>query len=98
MERRGERSLHEELQEPAMTSAQQVRRVLLKDYRDLVVEDVADGSAVVREPSVAASRPNDGRGFPVSDTLYRCADLLADSGFAIVLVRDERGGVYLNAH
>jgi len=35
--------------------------------------------------------------FPVSETLYRCADLLADSGFGIALLRDE-DGVYLNAH
>jgi len=80
-----------------MTSAQQVRNVLLDEYRDLVVEDLEDGSAVVRDtrgmvPAAAAAR-----GFPVSETLYRCADLLADSGFVIALVRDE-DGVYLNAH
>ena len=76
-----------------MTSAQQVRQVLLEDYRDLTIEDQDDGSAVVRDTSA----PDDRRGFPVSETLYRCADLLADSGFIIVLVRDE-DGVYLNAH
>lgn len=80
-----------------MTSAQLIRNVLLDEYRDLTVEDLGDGSAVVRDtnglvPAAAASH-----GFPVSETLYRCADLLADSGFAIALVRDE-DGVYLNAH
>jgi hypothetical protein len=80
-----------------MTSAQQVRNVLLEDYRDLVIEDQDDGSAVVRDASAPTGTQVDPRGFPVSETLYRCADLLADSGFVIVLVRDE-DGVYLNAH
>ena len=31
-----------------MTSAQQVRNVLLDEYRDLIIEDQDDGSAVVR--------------------------------------------------
>jgi hypothetical protein len=82
-----------------MTSAQQVRRVLTEEYRDLTIEDLDDGSAVVRVTEATDDAPaNDGRTrFPVSDTLYRCADILADSGFAIALVRDE-DGVYLNAH
>ena len=80
-----------------MTSAQQVRSVLMDEYRDLVIEDQDDGSAVVRDASAPASGAGEPSGFPVSETLYRCADLLADSGFAIALVRDE-GGVYLNAH
>ena len=80
-----------------MTSAQQVRNVLSEEYRDLVVEDLADGSTVVRDMSVATSAAGDARGFPVSETLCRCADLLAYSGFVIALVRDE-DGVYLNAH
>jgi hypothetical protein len=76
-----------------MTSAQQVRNVLHEEYRDLIIEDQQDGSAVVRD----ACAPVQEGGFPVSETLYRCADLLADSGFVIVLVRD-KNGVYLNAH
>ena len=79
-----------------MTSAQQVRSVLSKEYRDLIVEDLVDGGAVVRDAS-AATGAADERGFPVSETLCRCADLLADQGFFIALVRDE-DGVYLNAH
>ena len=79
-----------------MSSVQQVRSVLSEEYRDLVVEDQADGSAVVRDASPMNPR-GDPRGFPVSETLYRCADLLAESGFVIALVRDE-DGVYLNAH
>jgi hypothetical protein len=51
----------------------------------------------VRDASAPTGTQVDPRGFPVSETLYRCADLLADSGFVIVLVRDE-DGVYLNAH
>jgi len=80
-----------------MTSAQQVRNVLSEEYRDLIVEDLDDGSTVVRDVSADASATGDTRGFPVSETLCRCADLLADSGFIIALVRDE-DGVYLNAH
>jgi hypothetical protein len=78
-----------------MASAQQVRNVLLEEYRDLIVEDQVDGSAVVRDATAAPDANT--RRFPVSETLCRCADLLADSGFAIALVRDE-DGVYLNAH
>ena len=78
-----------------MTSAQQVRSVLSDEYRDLIVEDLADGSTVVRDASASAA--NDARGFPVSEMLCRCADLLADSGFVIAMVRD-KDGVYLNAH
>ena len=89
-----------------MTSAQQVRNVLSEEYRDLIVEAQNDGSTVVRDmiafnidiiPDVHVRTPFDGRGFPVSETLCRCADLLADEGFVIALVRDE-DGVYLNAH
>jgi len=80
-----------------MTSAQQVRNVLLEEYRDLVIEDQADGSAVVRDVHASEGDAANPRSFPVSETLCRCADLLADSGFGIVLVRDEEG-VYLNAH
>jgi hypothetical protein len=80
-----------------MTSAQQVRNVLLDEYRDLIIEDQQDGSAVVRDVHASTPEQADARGFHVSDTLYRCADLLADSGFVIALVRD-RDGVYLNAH
>jgi hypothetical protein len=80
-----------------MTSAQQVRSVLLDEYRDLVIEDQADGSAVVRDAGAPSQDDGEPRGFPVTETLCRCADLLADSGFVIALVRDE-DGVYLNAH
>jgi len=80
-----------------MTSAQQVRNVLLEAYRDLVIEDQADGSAVVRDATASVDDASDSRGFPVSETLCRCADLLADEGFGVVMVRDE-AGVYLNAH
>lgn len=76
-----------------MTSAQQVRQVLSDDYRDLIVEDLDDGSTVVRD---AHAQTHATGGFPVSDTLSRCADRLADSGFVIALVRD-KDGVYLNA-
>ena len=80
-----------------MTSAQQVRNVLSDEYRDLIVEDMDDGSTVVRDTSAATNAPEDPRSFPVSETLCRCADLLADSGFVIAMIRDE-DGVYLNAH
>ena len=80
-----------------MASAQQVRNVLLEEYDDVIVEDQGDGSAVVRDATVATDAGAGARGFPVSETLCRCADLLADSGFTIALVRDE-DGVYLNAH
>jgi hypothetical protein len=89
--------LFEETEETTMTSAQQVRNVLLDEYRDLVIEDQADGSAVVRDASTAGSPDDEARGFPVSETLNRCVDLLADSGFVVALVRDG-AGVYLNAH
>jgi len=79
----------------AMTSAEQVRRVLLDAHRDLVIEELADGGAVVREASRSAAA-SDARRFPVSETLSQCANLLADSGFAIAMVRDQQG-VYLNA-
>jgi hypothetical protein len=80
-----------------MTSAQQVRSVLFEEYRDLIVEDQEDGGAVVRDLSVPPSLRDDPPVFLVSDVLYRCADLLADSGFVIALVRDE-DGVHLNAY
>jgi hypothetical protein len=80
-----------------MASAQQVRNVLDEDCWNVIVEDRDDGSTVVRDLSSTASAQGDPRGFPVSETLYRCADLLADSGFVIALVRDE-DGVHLNAH
>jgi hypothetical protein len=79
-----------------MTSAQQVRSVLIDEYRDLIVEDQDDGSAVVRDANATVRAQDEPAGFPVSETLYRCADLLADSGFVISLIRDE-DGVYLNA-
>ena len=81
-----------------MTSAQLIRNVLRDAYCDLHIEDLSDGGAVVRDASSLQHAPTHGvqAGFPVSETLYRCADLLADSGFAVVLVRDDRG-VYLNA-
>jgi hypothetical protein len=78
-----------------MTSAEQVRNVL-NDCRDLVVEDLADGSAMVCH-SVPPIELGDQRGFPVTEELHRCADLLADAGFVVALVKGERG-VYLNAH
>ena len=77
-----------------MSSAELVRKVLLNEYRELKIEDLADGGAVVRDTS--ASDGGATAGFPATATLYRCADLLADSGFAVALVRDE-AGVYLNA-
>ena len=76
-----------------MTSVQQIRNVLSEEYRDLIVEDLGDGSTVVRDVNAT----DHAGGFPVSKTLCRCADLLADQGFFIALVRDE-DGVYLNAH
>jgi hypothetical protein len=80
-----------------MTCAEQVRNVLTEEYRDLIVEDLNDGSTIVRDTTVETSAADDPRRFPVSETLCRCADLLADSGFIIALVRDE-DGVHLNAH
>jgi hypothetical protein len=77
-----------------MSSADLVRKVLLEEYRELKIEDLADGGAVVRDTS--ASNGGATADFPVTPTLYRCADLLADSGFAVALIRDE-AGVYLNA-
>ena len=80
-----------------MTSVEQVRNVLSDAYQDLVIEHQADGSAVVRDVSAREPGQAESRGFPASETLYRCADLLADSGFVIAMVRD-KDGVYLNAH
>lgn len=78
-----------------MSSAELVRKILLNEYRELSIEDLADGGAVVRDAGAGGSALK--TGFPVSETLYRCADLLAHSGFAVALVRDDQG-VYLNAH
>ena len=79
----------------AMTSADQVRRVLQDAHHDdIVIEDLDDGGALVRDPHLMIV--DDVRRFPVSETLARCADLLSESGFAVAMVRDERG-VYLNA-
>lgn len=80
-----------------MAVAEQVRNVLSEEYRDLLVEDLDDGSTIVRDTSVEAGAGDETGRFPVSEMLCRCADLLADSGFVIALVRDE-DGVYLNAH
>jgi hypothetical protein len=80
-----------------MSSAEQVRKVLLNEYRELTIEDLDDGGAVVRDTSTPQpATASETGGFPVTETLYRCADLLADSGFAVALVRDAHG-VYLNA-
>jgi hypothetical protein len=79
----------------AMTSAEQVRRVLSEAHRDLMIEDLEEGGAVVREASCQATA-NSACGFPVSERLSQCANLLADSGFAIAMVRDHQG-VYLTA-
>jgi hypothetical protein len=80
-----------------MTSAEQVRSVL-DDYQDLdddlIVEDLADGSAMVchSDPLPEVDQAS----FPVTEELHRCADLLSDAGFIVALVKGERG-VYLNA-
>ena len=50
-----------------MASAQQVRNVLLEEYRDLIVEDQDDGSAVVRESASAPAEAAETRTFPVSE-------------------------------
>jgi hypothetical protein len=76
-----------------MTSAEQVRSVL-DDCRDMVIEDLDDGSAMVCH---TVAPIEDERSFPVTDELHRCADLLADAGFVVALVKGENG-VYLNAH
>ncbi len=79
----------------AMTSADQVRRVLLNAHRDdVVIEELDDGGALVRDTHLTVAA--DAGRFPVSETLSQCADLLAESGFAVALVRDQQG-VYLNA-
>ena len=89
-----------------MTSAEQVRNVLdacrdlvLDDCRDLIIQDLADGSAMVCHsmPPAKLVASEDQRGFPVTKELYRCADLLADAGFVVALVKGKQG-VYLNAH
>lgn len=85
-----------------MTSAEQVRSVL-DDYQDLdaedlVVEDLADGSAMVCHSAPLSEIDEAGyqQSFPVTEELGRCADLLSDAGFVVALVKGERG-VYLNA-
>jgi hypothetical protein len=80
-----------------MTSAEAVRNVL-EDCEDLVVEDLADGSAMVSHGTpLDLATAGDACSFPVTEELHRCADLLADAGFVVALVKGERG-VYLNAH
>jgi hypothetical protein len=84
-----------------MTSAEQVRSVL-DDYRDLdvedlVVEDQADGSAIVCHTALPEiDQAGYQQSFPVTEELHRCADVLSDAGFVVALVKGERG-VYLNA-
>ena len=80
-----------------MTNAQLVRNVLDESgleetSADLVVEDVRDGSAVVRHDAFDA--PNEA--FPVTEELSRAADALSDAGFVVALVKDD-GGVHINA-
>ena len=80
-----------------MTNAQLVRNVLDESgleetAADLVVEDVRDGSAVVRHD--AADTPDEA--FPVTAELSRAADALSDAGFVVALVKDD-DGVHINA-
>ena len=69
-----------------------------RDWR-LFQELAACADALVTSGRYVRDLPHgvSARSFPVSETLYRCANLLADSGFVIALVRD-KDGVYLNAH
>jgi hypothetical protein len=82
----------------SMTSAEQVRNVL-DDCQDLVIEDLADGGAIVCHSAPAARKhvSQHQHGFPVTQELHHCADLLADAGFVVALVKGEQG-VYLSAH
>ena len=80
-----------------MTNAELVRNVLDENglevtAADLVVEDVRDGSAVVRHDAVET--PDEA--FPVTEELSRAADALSDAGFVVALVKDE-DGVHINA-
>ena len=80
-----------------MTNAELVRNVLdesgLEETSvDLVVEDVRDGSAVVRHEAIDTLD----EAFPVTDELSRAADALSDAGFVIALVKDD-DGVHINA-
>ena len=80
-----------------MTNAELVRNVLdehgLEELgTDLVVEDVRDGSAVVRHDAIET--PDEA--FPVTDELSRAADALSDAGFVVALVKDH-DGVHINA-
>lgn len=80
-----------------MTNAELVRNVL-DEYgfeevaSDLIVEDVRDGSAVVRHDAVETPV----QAFPVTDELSRAADALSDAGFVVALVKDD-DGVHINA-
>ena len=80
-----------------MTNAELVRNVLDESGieetgADLVVEDVRDGSAVVRHDAGETSD----EAFPVTEELSRAADALSDAGFVVALVKDD-GGVHINA-
>ena len=80
-----------------MTNAELVRNVLdesgLEEASgDLVVEDVRDGSAVVRHDALETSD----EAFPVTEELSRAADALSDAGFVVALVKDD-DGVHINA-
>ena len=80
-----------------MTNAELVRNVLEESGlegrgTDLVVEDVRDGSAVVRHDAIET--PDEA--FPVSEELSRAADALSDAGFVVALVKDG-DGVHINA-
>ena len=73
-----------------MTNAELVRNVLDESGlehtgAELVVEDLRDGSAVVRHD--AGETPEEA--FPVTDELSRAADALTDAGFVVALVKDE---------
>ena len=80
-----------------MTNAELVRNVLEESgleetATDLVVEDVRDGSAVVRHD--ASDTPDEA--FPVTEELSRAADALSDAGFVVALVKGD-DGVHINA-
>ena len=80
-----------------MTNAELVGNVLDENgleevATDLVVEDVGDGSAVVRHD--IAETPDEA--FPVTEELSRAADALSDAGFVVALVKGD-DGVHINA-
>jgi hypothetical protein len=80
-----------------MTNAELVKNVLEESGLDeaageLIVENVRDGSAVVRHDLA----PTPDEGFPVTDELSRAADALSDAGFVVAMVKDD-DGVYINA-